>query len=178
LVKGEFVANNVIMVEYGALSKSQWWQLHELSQDQDMAFIVVGEGLQYKENVHRLYTDRSNLVLSLIKPFYYTNSFKLRRSFVKYSSELGYDFDNMACITSKKVDVKNNIVVNKNLFERVLKFYKIESVTKECQNCHGDGTIEHYDQCGCVESKSNCSYCGGKGKITRFRQKNNDHYNC
>ena len=164
------MANNVIMVEYGALSKSQWWQLHELSQDQHMSFIVVGEGLQYEENAHRLYADRSNLILSLIKPFHYTNSFKLRKSFVKYFSELGYDFDNMACITSKKVDVKNNIVVNKNLFERVLKFYKIESVAKECQSCHGDGTIEHYDQCGCVESESSCSNCGGKGKITYFEK--------
>ena len=159
----------VIMVEFDAVSRDLWSLLRDIDENIGLGIIVVGEGLHHQENVSKLRLDRSNMILQVIKPFYYTNTFKLRKSFVKhYSEAYGYDFDNIACITKKKTDIKNNIIANKNVCERVRKFYKIKTLEKTCRDCHGSGTHESYDQCGCVEYESNCSSCDGRGVITRL----------
>jgi len=160
----------IIMVEFDALTRSEWIKLYDLAQDIDMALIVVGKGLQHDEGVARLKSE--NPIWRIIRqPCYFTNTFKLRQSFIKYFSKTHrYDFDKMACVTKAKADVKNNIVVNKNVFERILKFYSLARASEPCRECRGHGIIEHYDQCGCPEWESSCNKCGGTGKISFFEE--------
>lgn len=154
----------IIMLEYEALVATGKSELLEFLSSAQISFILVGSGLQHKENYCKLADASDNFALRFFKPLCATNSFKLRKSFVKYFSEQrGYDFERMACVTAKKEDVKNNIVVNKNIIQRIMKFYGITAIKDECRNCQGSGTVESYDPCGCVERESRCQNCSGRG---------------
>jgi len=165
-MKGKNMKTPVIMVDFKAVSGQLWDLLYAIDKELGLGIIVVGEGLHHKENVHKLKMDRKNLILQLIHPLDYTNTFKLRQSFIKYFSETcDYDFEHVACVTQKKEDLKNNIVVNKNVCERIMKFYNIKQVKEKCYKCDGSGTQESYDQCGCVESEYSCHNCNGTGSL-------------
>lgn len=143
--------------------------LLKLSNEQSFFFIIIGSGMDKQENIHKFNTE-NKFNIPIIA---YQNNTKHSKPFLKYFSKYNIDFKNALLITSDVLETlffSHHEMFNPEsyedlniIFKNIMDYFRFRYDFIKCVKCNGKGFTLVYDQCGCEDYKSTCSYCDGAG---------------